>query len=108
MRSVAAYGHLAETALIERLRYVDDSYLDTTIPSKNTRTLLWCDVWRASKLGWSAQCDDTGGLITRKALHMPDTPMKSNQGEQCCQHPSENANNVVLALGKAEQNHHLS
>ena len=49
-----------------------------------------------------------GGLITRKALHMPDTPMKSNQGEQCCQHPSENANNVVLALGKAEQNHHLS
>jgi hypothetical protein len=35
MRSVAAYGHLAETALIERLRYVvDDSYLDTTIPSK--------------------------------------------------------------------------
>jgi hypothetical protein len=31
---VAAYGHLAETALIERLRCVDDSYLDTTIPSK--------------------------------------------------------------------------
>ena len=33
MRSVAAYGHLAEIALIERLRNADDSYLDTTISS---------------------------------------------------------------------------
>lgn len=87
---VAAYGHLAEIALIERLRNADDSYLDTTITSKY-ELLLWRDVWHA-------YCDGQLSAMTQvfdhtEALHMHDLPDSRQQNFAASIRPGRN---VVL------------